>query len=480
MKTFDAFKLFVEGSRVLSRIEENGIRIDLDRLQRTVEGLGKRIDEKKEELESTEVYGKWKDKFGKSMKWDARQQLATVLFDVMGYDPPEERTETGKVKADRSSLEKCKIPFVTDYIKMMELRKVKTVIHAIGKESVQKGKNWYLHPHFNLAGGGGGEGETGGARSFRSSSSDPNFQNLFSRIPEYAEMVRRCFIPRKNRRLVENDFAALEFRIAACVWNDPEMISYARDPSKDIHRDTAADCYALSKKKVSKQVRYCGKNMMVFPIIYGSYYKQCARNLWEAIEHFDLKTEDGTPLRDHLRSKGIEELGPCDPKVESIPGTFEHHVRGVEKRFFDRFRVFAAKKKEWIETYRSKGRFRMVTGFPVAGLYSNNALLNYPIQGPGFHCLLRTLIGQQDVIDSKEWRSLLVGQIHDCSLGDVPDDEVQSYIRSVRDIVAYDLPREWSWIVVPLDIEAEVTPVNGTWWEKKSWVEVDGTWQPKE
>jgi len=34
-------------------------------------------------------------------------------------------------------------------------------------------------------------------------------------------------------------------------------------------------------------------------------------------------------------------------------------------------------------------------------------------------------------------------------------------------VMVDELKDEWDWINVPIDIEAEVTPVNGNWYEKK-------------
>jgi hypothetical protein len=121
--------------------------------------------------------------------------------------------------------------------------------------------------------------------------------------------------------LVEVDYSALEFRIAASFWKDPAMVAYASDSSLDIHRDMAGECYMLDE--VPKSSRFYAKNQFVFPILYGSYYISCAKNLWSVIETGNLETSDGIGLYDHLKSQGIRKLGLCDSRIPPRRGTFE-------------------------------------------------------------------------------------------------------------------------------------------------------------
>lgn len=475
--TRSAYDLFHQGATALARIEANGIRVDVDYLQRADRKAAKRIARMEEELRADPVWQTWRREFGHKANMGARPQLARVLFDVMKITSPGETAKSKRHKTDALSLEAVAltVPFVKILLRMEQWKKLRaTYLGGLIRETV----DGFLHPVFNLH----------TVSTYRSSSSDPNFQNLPIRDGEFAEVIRKGFIPRPGRRLVENDFGALEFRIAACFWQDPEMVKYASDPTLDIHRDMAAECYACEPWQVSKDSRYCGKNQFVFPVLYGSYYVQCAKHLWENAGKMGLrlltkgdanKKGSGATVYEHLAGKGIAELGACDPKQSPKPGTFEHHIKGVETRFMERFSTFAHKKDEWYTAYRKVGGFISPTGFVEDGLFSKNDLQNHPIQGSGFHCLLWTLIKQQTLLDKRGMQSLLVGQIHDCLLGDVPEDELQEYLRLVKKVVSRLLPQAWEWIIVPLEIEAEVTPVDGSWWEKSQWEEQAGTWKEK-
>mgnify|MGYP001589048694 CR=1 FL=1 len=310
------------------------------------------------------------------------------------------------------------------------------------------------------------------------SADSPNLQNWPIRHEEMGRITRRCIVPRKGRALVEVDFSALEFKIAACFWKDPAMIKYASNPKLDVHRDMAAACYMLPVEEVEpKGTRFYAKNQFVFPILYGSYYVPCAQNLWNAADRFGLKTKSGVPIKKWLAEKGIKELGVCDPKVEPRPGTFERHVKKVEDRFNAKFPVFAAAKEQWYADYRENGGFPLMTGFWVSGIRTKNFCMNCPVQGPAFHVLLWCLIELVREIREREMKSLVIGEIHDCILGDVILEERHLYLRLIKKIMTKRVRRAWDWIVTPLDVEVEVA--RRSWAEKEKWVERNGEWGPE-
>ena len=479
--TPEAFDLLMQGSLVLARMESAGIRIDTDYLDRTIAETELRIVRMEQELRQDRTYTLWQQVFEEKTKLGSREQLATLLFDVLKNPYPFELTKTKRYRADADVLRSLGLPFVNQYLRLEELKKFTSTFLKGLREEVVDG---YVHPTFNLH----------TVETYRSSSDSPNFQNIPRRDEELGKLIRRAFIPRPGRVLVENDFGALEFRICACFWKDPDMIEYASDKKLDIHRDQGAECYLLEPRQVTKAIRDVAKNSFVFPKLYGSYYIQIAQNMWNAITERKLTFEgDGAQPKElietfsksgsislfkHLRQQGILSLGDCDPREQPRKGTFEKHIYEVEKKFEDRFPVFSRSKDKWWKSYQSTGQFRLMTGFVVQGVYSRNFLMNAPVQGPGFHCLLWFLIQMQKWLTKNHMKTKLVGEIHDCSLADVPKPELQDYLHKVQELIKVDLPRAWDWIKVPMEIEAEVAEI--TWYDKKNWEEVKGQWQPKE
>lgn len=464
----DAYKLFHDGSIVLGEIEANGMCVDVDYLDRAIRRIDNKIKRMEAELQTTVEYQLWKKTYGKESKIGSGQQLAHILFDKLKH-PCKMLTPTGKPKTTEAALEAVDLPFVQNYFKLKKLKKAKTTyLEGLKRETV----NGYIHAFFSLGSSPKDDAE-GGASTYRSSCTDPNMQNQPVRNPELARMIRKSIIPRSKRNhLVEIDYSALEFRIAACFWKDPLMIEYASDPSKDIHRDMACKCYKLTKAQVTKDDRYCAKNQFVFPQLYGSWHKPCAKALWESIDKMNLQTVDGIPLKEYLKTKGIKELGNCDvqDKMPARPGTFVHHIKGCEDGFEKQFPTYTANKNQWYDDYRKTGSFPMMTGFVLSGLYTKNQILNTPIQGPAFHCLLWSLIQMHKWLKRKGMGSKIIAEIHDSMLLDVPDNELQTVLNKARRIMTVDIRKHWDWIVTPLEIEADVTPMGESWHAKEPWI----------
>jgi len=293
-------------------------------------------------------------------------------------------------------------------------------------------------------------------------------QNIPIRDPEIAEIIRPSFIPRaSNRQIGELDFSGVEVRVSACYNKDPNLLTYIRDETTDMHRDMAMECYILLIEQMTKDIRYCAKNKFVFPQFYGDWFFSCAQSLWVAIDRMNLKTAQGVPLKKHLREHGIRKLGVLDPKIPPRPGTFIYHLRQVEKRFWEeRFAVYAQWKWDWWNAYVKKGYFDTYTGFRCSGLMDKKQASNYPIQGSAFHCLLWCLIKIQKRLKKYKMKTVLIGQIHDSVLADIAKGELKDYVEIAYGIMTKELRKHWKWIIVPIDADCEIAPVGESWFKK--------------
>jgi len=451
--SLEALQLLQDGSVALAEVEGNGIKIDLDYLERAITKTESKIARIKRSIEESEVMDAWRKTYGQRTKLSSRSQLGHVLFEVLGFEDVG-RTATGGYSTTEDSLSRVDHQFVRQYLRLRKYEKaVGTYLKNLQREAV----NGIVRPFFNLH----------IVRTYRSSSDSPNFQNIPSRNPRMAQLIRRCFVARPGRVLVEIDYSSIEVRISACYHRDPAMIHYLSDSTTDMHRDSAMDCFLLPRTEVTKQIRYVAKNKFVFPQFYGDWYIDCARNLWNDIEKLGLRTASGIPLKKHLVSKGIRELGDLDPK-QTRPGHFDHHIRQIEKQFWrKKFPVYARWKRDWYASYQRTGWFRTLTGFVCQGFMARNDVLNYGVQGTAFHCLLWSLIQLVRSIRRKGMETLVVGQIHDSIVADVPVAELDDYLRLAKRIMIQRLRKHWDWIVVPIEIEAEVTPEGGSWAEKE-------------
>lgn len=443
-----AYKLFHEGMRALAQVEKDGVRIDRERLEQSSKETEEEIIRLTEELKKDDIVDIWRKRFGSKMNLRSRHQLSNILMKEIGVKT-NAKTKKGNPKLDESVLEGLDLPFVKNYLKIEKLQKLKsTYLKAV---ETQIDDNNYLHFTFAL----------NFAITYRSSSHDPNMQNIPVRNKMVSERIRSCFIPREGHVLLEVDYGALEFRIAACFWRDEAMVAYASNPNLDVHRDMASEIYLQEPHNVSKIARYSAKNKFVFPLLYGSYYLPCTINLWDAI---DLENIEG--MKEHLRSKGILEKGKCMRKEPPQKGSFEEHVKKCEENFKGMFPQWDIRKNQWWKNYLERGWFKLPTGFICQGVYSKNQLMNTPIQGSAFHCLLWSLIEIVKYLKTNKMKSCVVGQIHDSIILDVHKKEFDDVIQKVVKTMTDDLRKEFTWVITPMEVEAEIAET--CWYEKKA------------
>jgi hypothetical protein len=226
----------------------------------------------------------------------------------------------------------------------------------------------------------------------------------------------------------------------------------------------------------------------VFPQFYGDYFKNNAVSLavdwgklpqgkWKAHQGIDMIgwEEPVIPyyLSDHLIKKGIKEFGKFEKNEDGkweISG-FVEHVKGIEDDFWNnRFPEYKKWKERWYSEYLNRGYIDTFTGFRCWGPMSKNETNNYPIQNTAFTgCLLKTYIDIDRISRLEKWDSKLIGQIHDSVILDVHPKEAEYVAKTIHRIACESLPKLYSWIIVPLEIEIEISPVDGSWAKKSKY-----------
>jgi len=463
-----AYKLFHEGTLALARAEQQGIRIDIDGCNRKKKFLSRKINYLLRKFEETELAKVWRSVYGTGMNVDSNAQLSEVLYNHLGVTPPK-LTNSGRGSTDEDALSKIDMPGVKLILDIRKLKKIRdTYLDQFLREVSSDG---YVHPFFNLH----------TVRTYRSSSDSPNFQNIPKRDKDAMKICRKILFPRQGHQLLEVDFSALEVCVAACYHKDPNMMKYLHDPESDMHGDVAYKIFmlddydelirkvgAVKKIKEFKLLRNAAKNGFVFPQFYGDYYKNNAYSICEWVKlptdkkwkaGLGVKLPDGKSISEHFISKNIKDF---DSLVE--------HLRKIEDEFWGKdFKVYAQwKEKQW-QSYLKNGYVDMFTGFRCSGIMRKNETINYPVQGAAFHCLLWTFIQTDKVMREEGWDTKLVGQIHDSMVIDVNPDELEHVVETVHRIATVELPRTWDWIIVPLNVEFELAPVDGSWADKKDY-----------
>lgn len=189
--TKEAYKLLHEGTIALSAVEADGMRIDVAHLKSAIKEVDSIIKTKTKEIHNTKIWKRWKKKYGPDANIASGQQLGDILTE-MGHELP--KTDKGTVKTDEESLSSVDDPFVKEYLRIKKHEKLKTTyLEGVLAET----DNGYLHPSFNL----------NRVVTYRSSSSNPNFQNQPVRDKEIAHFIRKSFIARKGHVIGEVDYS---------------------------------------------------------------------------------------------------------------------------------------------------------------------------------------------------------------------------------------------------------------------------------
>lgn len=431
-------ELLLQGTEELSVVEGAGIAVDVPYFQKQQTHINRRVERLTREILDCPEAQKWKKETGKELNPSSDSQLKKLLFDILKLKPGK-LTVKGNASTDQETLEQIDLPFTQKIVLMRKLRKLSSTYISNYIDGEIGGR---IYPFFNL----------NRVKTYRSSSDSPNFQNIPKRDEEAQKIIRRGIRPSPGNVFLEVDYSGIEVRIGACYHKDREMLRYINDPATDMHRDMAMKIFMEGEKHISKHphLRQAAKNGFVFPQFYGDYFVNCANNIWGGW----LKADDKARMKEH----GIRTLRQ-----------FEEHIKKIEDDFwFKKFTGYSEwKRRTWTE-YQRNGYVELLTGFRCGGLMKKNDALNYPIQGAAFHCLLWSLIQINRMLRKEKARTRIVGQIHDSILFDADPGELEAGILpSVKRIMCDDIREEWPWIIVPLDIDAEMSEVNGNWYQKK-------------
>jgi DNA polymerase I-like protein with 3'-5' exonuclease and polymerase domains len=449
--TKEAYDLFHDGTIALAKAEMQGMRFDKDVAEKSKEMISKKIKILEKIIYNSKFYQDWQSTSRTKVNIYSNQQLAEYLYDHLQLTPTK-YTATNKGSTDEKTLKEIEIPEIQTLLKIRKLKKIRdTYLDSFEREVA----NGFIHPSYNL----------NIARTFRSSSNNPNFQNVPKRDPEAYKYTRSCLFPRKGHLFLEVDYGQLEVRIAACYNKDPQLIDDIIHG--DMHRDMAVEIYKIKgfdkSIKGHSTLRKGAKNGFVFPEFYGDYYKNCVPTLacdWgELPKNGKWKSGQGIivdndiHLSDHLFANGIKNLNQ-----------FSDHVKKIEYNFWNkRYNVYTDWKEEWWQEYLKNGYLYTKTGFTCSGLMSRNDVINYPVQGAAFHCLLWSFNRMSFLLEYYKMDTKLIGQIHDSIILDVNPKELDQVREMIYDVTTVQLPKAWPWIDIPLDVDAEIGEVDASW-----------------
>ncbi len=232
---------------VLTKMELNGVRLDVPILK----NLSVDIDDQLENL-SAAIH----KHAGRAFNIDSPKQLADVLFDTLGLNPPRQGKTGFSTDADVLDELSGLHPIIELIIQYRQLSKLKnTYTDKLG--SLINPRTGRVHASFN---------QTITATG-RLSSSDPNLQNIPIRT-EIGKKIRSAFVAEKSEdKIISLDYSQIELRMVAHFSDDKELKkAFAQDI--DIHSFVASQIYNVEIEDVTSEMRSRCKAVN-FGLIYG-------------------------------------------------------------------------------------------------------------------------------------------------------------------------------------------------------------------
>ena len=392
-------------SKVLAKMELNGIRVDA----KILEDMKMKIKTKIDDI-SKEIYLLAGTEFNIS----SPKQLGEILFEKLNL-PHGKKNKTGYV-TDANTLSKLiEYPIVRLILEYRMLNKIYTtyiegILHSISEDNK-------IHTIYTQA----------LTRTGRLSSIEPNLQNIPARN-ELGRLIRKTFVPENNSLIMSSDYSQIELRIFAHLSNETELID-AFNHNIDIHTKTAMDIFKVSENDVTKDMRRQAKAVN-FGILYG-------------ISPYGLAEDLG--IYPSEAKKFIETYFETYPGIKEYMNTVIQNAyqEGSVKTIMNRTRT--------IEELKSTNYMQRSMGERMA--------LNTPIQGSSADILKKAMIEIDNAIEEKQLKSTMLLQVHDELIFNVITDEKEIIENLVREIMENTIK-----LNVPLEVDIEF---GSNWYEAK-------------
>ena len=396
---------------VLLDMEREGIRVDLDHLQKLSEELEGRITALEEQVH--------KDA-GEEFNLNSPAQVGEVLFGTLelhkiaGVSRPK-KTRTGQFKTDAAILEKLaehhQVPrLLLDYRQLTKLKGT----YVDNLPAMVNPDTGRIHTTFNQA----------VAATGRLSSDNPNLQNIPIRTEE-GRKVRRAFIAREDGWvLLSADYSQIELRILAHLSGDPTLVESFNN-GEDIHTRTAALVHGLELDDVTTELRTHAK-----VINYGLMYGMGASRLGR-------------------------ETGMKPPEAKRFIDAYFAALPGVKALLDDTLEDARSSHEVWTMFGRRRPLPDIESSNHMQRVAAENMAVNSPIQGTAADIIKRAMLEVHRRIADSDLRARMLLQVHDELVLDVPEEELDEVKALVEEGMAG---------AADLKVPLEVTMGSGRDW----------------
>ncbi len=381
---------------VLARMEQVGIAVDLDLLERLEEGFAVRVRDAAESAYAV---------IGKEINLGSPKQLQVVLFEERGM-PKTKRTKTGyttDADALASLYEKTEDPFLEHLLEHRDAIRLRQTVQGLLKTVAEDGR---IHTTFNQL----------IAATGRLSSTDPNLQNIPVRT-EAGRRIREGFVVGEGfAELMTADYSQIEMRIMAHLSEDAGLIAAFRS-GHDFHSVTAARVFGVEPGDVTGEMRAKIKAMN-----YGLAYGLSAYGLSQ-----------------QLRIETTEARGLMEEYFETFGGVRDYLAGIVDEARRTGFTETILGRRRYLPDLTSDNRQRREMAERMA--------LNAPIQGSAADIIKVAMLNVDRALRADGLASRMLLQVHDELVLEVAEGERERLEALVRAQMAAAAS-----LTVPLDV----------------------------
>ena len=369
---------------VLLAMERNGVLLDAAKLEAQGHELGK---------EMLELEQKAYAAAGQPFNLNSPKQIREILFDKQQL-PVKKKTPSGDPSTDEDVLTELALdyPLPKLLLEYRGLAKLKSTYTDKLPKMVHPGTG-RVHTTYSQA----------VAVTGRLASNDPNLQNIPIRTPQ-GRRIREAFVAPAGAKILSADYSQIELRIMAHLSGDPGLL-HAFAHGHDVHRATAAEVFGRKLDEVSADERRTAK-VINFGLIYGMSAFGLAQNL------------------------GLERA-----TAQAYIDSYFSRYPGV-KRYMDETRD-KARELGYVETVFGRRLWlpEIKAANPQRRQAAERAAINAPMQGTAADLIKLAMIAVQGWLAREKKMTLLVMQVHDELVLEVPEGELPEVKEKLRDLM---------------------------------------------
>ncbi|MCB2226796.1 MAG: DNA polymerase I [Desulfarculaceae bacterium] len=367
---------------LLARLEMNGVKLDTEALNE----LSKELEGQLKDLEAS-CY----KLAGHEFNLNSPQQLATVLFEELGLPQVKKTKKKTGYSTDVTVLTilAAQHPLPAEVLNYRTLNKIKgTYVDTL--PVLVNPETGRVHTSFN---------QTVTATG-RLSSSDPNLQNIPVRS-ELGLRIRECFVPEPGKLMLSADYSQIELKVLAHLSQDPLLLEDMAH-GLDVHTQTASRLFEVEPKDVTKEMRARAKTVN-FGVLYGMSAFRLAR-----------------------------EQGISNSEAQEIIHKYLGRYAGIAA--FQQANLAGARDKGYVTTLLGRRRYlpTINSSDRIAREAAERVALNTPIQGTAADLIKLAMLKVQAMLDKEYPDALMILQVHDELVFEVPESQVKKFAERVR------------------------------------------------